>query len=129
MKILFSAVMVFLFGCASGPPPPAWQASARYRVPLPARGTLTRELTAGVDFKRSNNNLSFGGSQVFAQENDVVQATLAFSVNRPDKYGTMAGSLTLALSPGGLSRNMTSPNVITFIFFVLFKSRCSCVQR
>ena len=81
-----------------------WQASARYRVPLPARGTLTRELTAGVDFKRSNNNLSFGGSQVFAQENDVVQATLAFSVNRPDKYGTMAGSLTLALSPGGLSR-------------------------
>lgn len=81
-----------------------WQTSARYRVPLPARGTLTREITAGVDFKRSNNNLSFGGSQVFAQENDVVQGTLAFSTNRPDKYGTMAGSLTLAFSPGGLSR-------------------------
>lgn len=80
-----------------------WQASARYRVPLPARGTLTREFTAGVDFKRSNNNLSFGGAQVFAQENDVVQATAAYSTNRPDKYGMMAGTLTLAVSPGGLS--------------------------
>lgn len=80
-----------------------WQASARYRVPLAARGTLTREFTAGVDFKRSNNNLSFGGTQVFAQKNDVVQATAAYSTNRPDSYGMMAGALTLAVSPGGLS--------------------------
>ena len=43
------------------------------RCPRP--GTETREFTAGVDFKRSNNNLAFGGTQVFAQENDVIQAT------------------------------------------------------
>lgn len=81
----------------------AWQVSGRYRMPLPARGTLTRELTAGVDFKRSNNNLSFGGTQVFAQENDVVQASVAYSANRPDEHGMMAGQLTFVASPGGLT--------------------------
>lgn len=81
----------------------SWQLSARYRVPLPARGPWTREVTAGVDFKRSNNNLSFGGTQVFAQENDVVQAIAAFSASRSDRHGTTSGGLTLALSPGGLT--------------------------
>ena len=81
----------------------AWQIGARYRIPLPARGTLTRELTAGVDFKRSNNNLSFGGTRVFAQENDVVQGSLAFSTSRPDKHGMMSGLLAVYASPGGLS--------------------------
>jgi hemolysin activation/secretion protein len=55
-----------------------WQLGARYRVPLPALGKWSQDVTAGVDFKRSNNNLSFGGTQVFAQENDVVQAIAAY---------------------------------------------------
>lgn len=81
----------------------SWQVSARYRMPLPAHGTWSRDFTAGVDFKRSNNNLSFGGTQVFAQETDVVQATAAFNANYSDRHGTTAGGLTLALSPGGLT--------------------------
>lgn len=82
----------------------AWQVSARYRVPLPASAdTWTRAFTAGVDFKRSNNNLSFGGAAVFAQENDIVQATAAFSASHTDRHGLTSGELTLALSPGGLT--------------------------
>ncbi len=81
----------------------SWQLSARYRVPLPARGAWTREFTAGLDFKRSNNDLSFGGTQVFAQENDVVQAVATFSTRRSDARGVTSGELTLALSPGGLT--------------------------
>lgn len=81
----------------------SWQASARYRMPLAARGAWTNEFTAGADFKRSNNNLSFGGTQVFAEETDVVQAVLAFSARHTDKRGTTAGELTFALSPGGLT--------------------------
>jgi hemolysin activation/secretion protein len=81
----------------------AWQLSARYRVPLPVCGTVVQEFTAGVDFKRSNNNLSFGGMQIFAQENDVVQAIAAYSASRTDKHGMTSGELTLALSPGGLT--------------------------
>jgi hemolysin activation/secretion protein len=86
----------------------AWQVSARYRLPLPVEGTETRDLTVGVDFKRSNNNLSFGGTQVFAQDNDVVQATAAASFSRPDKYGITAGELTVAASPGGVTSNDSS---------------------
>lgn len=79
------------------------QASARYRLPLPARGAWTNEFTAGADFKRSNNNLSFGGTQVFAEETDVVQGILAISTRHTGKRGTTTGELTLALSPGGLT--------------------------
>lgn len=81
----------------------SWQLSARYRMPLTARGTWTRLLSAGVDFKRSNNNLSFGGMQVFAQESDVVQVLAAFSTSHTDKHGQTSGELTLAFSPGGLT--------------------------
>jgi len=87
----------------------SWQVSARYRIPLPVSGTGTREFTAGVDFKRSNNNLSFGGSQVFAQDNDVVQALAAVSQSLPDRYGQTSAEFTVVLSPGGLTRfNHTS---------------------
>lgn len=82
------------------------QLSARYRVPLAARGMWTRGFTLGADFKRSNNDLSFGGTQVFAQENDVVQAIATGSVSHLDRHGAFSAALTLAYSPGGLtSRN------------------------
>ena len=32
MKILFSCSVIFLFGCAGGPPAPAWQANARFSL-------------------------------------------------------------------------------------------------
>ena len=79
------------------------QLSARYRMPLPAQGTWTHGFTVGADFKRSNNNLSFGGTQVFAQENDVVQAIAAYSASHLDSHGIVSGEFTLAASPGGLS--------------------------
>lgn len=82
----------------------AWQIGARYRVPLATPpGGWTRTITAGVDFKRSNNDLSFGGTQVFAQENDVVQGIAAFSAGRSDPRGVTSGELTVALSPGGIT--------------------------
>ena len=81
-----------------------WQVGARYHVPLAGDGAVwTRSCTLGVDFKRSNNNLSFGGTQIFAQENDVIQGIAVFSVSHPDRHGMTTGDLTLALSPGGLT--------------------------
>lgn len=81
----------------------SWQASARYRVPLAAHGAWTPDFTAGADFKRSNNDLSFGGTQVFAQSTDVIQAIAALAVRHTDKLGATTAELTVALSPGGLS--------------------------
>ena len=81
-----------------------WQMSARYRVPLASQhGVWTRDVTAGVDFKRSNNDLSFGGTQVFAQENDVVQGVLAFNATRTDPRGATSGQAAVFLSPGGIT--------------------------
>jgi hemolysin activation/secretion protein len=80
-----------------------WQAGLRYRVPLGPLGKWSQDVTAGLDFKRSNNNLSFGGSQVFAQENDIAQAIAAYGVNRSDLGGTTAAEITVAFSPGGLT--------------------------
>lgn len=81
-----------------------WQVGARYHIPLAAkRAVWTRACTLGVDFKRSNNNLSFGGTQIFAQENDVIQGSAVFSVSHPDRHGMTTGDLTLVLSPGGLT--------------------------
>ena len=85
------------------------QLSARYRVPLPAHEMWTHAFTAGVDFKRSNNNLSFGGTQVFAQENDVFQAIAAYSASHLDTHGSISGELTLAFSPGGLTAGNRTP--------------------
>lgn len=82
----------------------AWQLSARYQIPLPGRnGVWMGDFTAGVDFKRSNNNLSFGGMQVFAQENDVVQGIVAVAASRSDPHGLTSGQLTVAISPGGVT--------------------------
>jgi hemolysin activation/secretion protein len=78
------------------------QLSARYRVPLPARNMWTGAVTWGADFKRSNNNLSFGGSEVFAQETDVIQALATLAGSHLDKRGAWSAQLALALSPGGI---------------------------
>lgn len=80
-----------------------WQVGARDRIPLPAFGTFTQELSAGIDFKRSNNNLAFGGMQVFAQENDIAQAVATYTLGRSDRFGATSASLTATGSPGGLS--------------------------
>lgn len=75
----------------------------RYRVPLPQTGATTHSLVAGLDFKRTNNNLAFGGYAVFNGSTDIAQAVLAYSANRPDSHGATSGTLTVALSPGGLT--------------------------
>lgn len=85
------------------------QVSARYRVPLPARSMWAHALTLGADFKRSNNDLSFGGFQVFAQKNDVVQAIASYGASHLDRHGSLSGELTLALSPGGLTSDNRTP--------------------
>lgn len=87
----------------------SWQMGLRYRMPLPAWRGVEQSLSGGVDFKRSNNDLAFGGSSVFAQATDVAQLVLEYAASRADRRGVTSGGLTLALSPSGIGgRNSDS---------------------
>jgi endo-1,4-beta-xylanase len=50
-----------------------WQTSARYEIPLRPLGGLKHSVTGGFDYKRSNNNLTFGGVSVFVTGTDIAQ--------------------------------------------------------
>ena len=85
----------------------SWQLGARYTVPLPDLGKYKHEVTLGYDFKYTDNNLQFGGQQVFDTPIDISQFSLAYSASLPDKIGRTALSLTGYWSPGGMGSNNT----------------------
>ena len=82
----------------------SWQAGARYEVPLPiVRGGLRHSLVGGLDFKRSNNNLAFGGIKVFNSAADVAQASLGYNASLTDAWGMSSLRSTIFYSPGGIT--------------------------
>jgi len=82
----------------------SWQASARYVVPLPGVGKLRHDASAGFDFKRSDNDLLFGGTNVLQQsKTDVAQFALGYSGLLPDKWGRTTFAAELCFSPGDLT--------------------------
>lgn len=80
----------------------SWQTGLRYRAPLDSFRGVEHALIAGVDFKRSDNNLAFGGTTVFAQSTDVAQLVLGYEAALADRFGSTSLGLTVALSPGGV---------------------------
>ena len=84
----------------------SWQAGGRYEVPLPILHGLRHSFVGGLDFKRSNNSLSFGGISVFDSAADVAQGSLGYNASLKDSWGMSSLRSTLFYSPGGLtSRN------------------------
>jgi hemolysin activation/secretion protein len=83
----------------------SWQASARYSMPLPEipRLELTQKLAAGFDLKRSNNNLAFGGFEVFNRQTDVAQFVASYSASTRDRFGATSAEVEVVASPGGLT--------------------------
>lgn len=80
----------------------SWQTGFRYTYPLVAVNNIDHDLQAGIDFKRSNNNLQFGAQNVFDTYTNVVQASLAYNASKPDEYGFTGLGLTLHYSPGDI---------------------------
>ncbi len=78
------------------------QLSARYDWRLPPLGTWQQQLQFGYDFKRSNNDLEFGGLQVFNSNTHIHQFSVAWDLNRADTSGTSSASATFVFSPGHL---------------------------
>jgi hemolysin activation/secretion protein len=88
-----------------------WQTSARYEIPLPkavfSRFVYQEAATLGLDFKRSNNNLAFGGEQVFGSLTDALQWNFGYNANLKDPWGGMALRALLVYSPGHWTSNQS----------------------
>jgi hemolysin activation/secretion protein len=82
-----------------------WQVSGRYEIPLPGDEKFTESLTAGFDYKRSNNDLIFGVATVSNVFTDVDQFVLGYQANYQDDYGSTSFNGTGFWSPGGLTNN------------------------
>jgi hemolysin activation/secretion protein len=79
------------------------QLSGRYSRDLPALGSLSEQIQIGFDFKRTNNNLAFGGTQVFQNSTDIEQFLLIYDATIPDSLGQTAFENQVVGSPGGFS--------------------------
>ncbi|WP_232437878.1 ShlB/FhaC/HecB family hemolysin secretion/activation protein [Burkholderia ubonensis] len=78
------------------------QLSFRYDWLLPAVAGWQQQVQFGYDFKRSNNDLEFGGMQVFGSNTHTHQVVLAWHATRTDSYGQADANVTLVTSPGHL---------------------------
>lgn len=78
----------------------SWQSGLRYIKALPQVRSLRHEMQAGFDLKQTNNNLEFGGTEVFASEIRVAQLVLSYHGNAIDRWGNTAFGLTGFFSPG-----------------------------
>ncbi|HSI85316.1 MAG TPA: ShlB/FhaC/HecB family hemolysin secretion/activation protein [Candidatus Methylacidiphilales bacterium] len=85
----------------------SWQVSARYNIPLPAIGDYQHDVTLGYDFKQTNNNLTFGGDEVFDTFTDVDQFVLSYTGSMNDKWGRTVIGGELYYSPGNFTDNNT----------------------
>jgi hemolysin activation/secretion protein len=83
------------------------QVSLRYIVPLAPSAHLVQQLSAGYDFKTTNNNLDFGGVTVSGQSTEIDQFPLAYQGTLKDRAGQTTLTDTLVLSPGGLTGRNT----------------------
>jgi hemolysin activation/secretion protein len=75
--------------------------SARYDVPLKNQRNYKHGMSAGLDYKRSNNNLLFNLLPVTNTETDIFQFNLGYNGTLQDSFGQTSLSLNWTHSPGG----------------------------
>ena len=81
------------------------QLSARYIKRLPVWEGFTEEAQFGFDFKRTNNNLAFGGIQINNTSTEVDQFVGQYSATYVDPYGSTSLTADGYYSPGKITRN------------------------
>lgn len=79
------------------------QISFRYAFRLPRTEASGQELRLGYDFKRSNNNLAFGGFTVNDGFTEIHQLAAEYAATVLDRLGSTSATLIAVGSPGGIS--------------------------
>jgi len=88
------------------------QMGARYQKDLPAIGALAQQIQVGFDYKRSDNNLAFGGTGIFSAATNVEQFLLIYDGTYNDAWGQTAMENQLVWSPGGMSDGNTTARFV-----------------
>jgi len=83
------------------------QASVRYARHLPRTENFGQELRFGYDFKRTNNNLAFGGLRLSNTFTEVNQFALEYGATLLDSWGSTSFTATGIVSPGNMSSGNT----------------------
>ncbi|WP_206952554.1 ShlB/FhaC/HecB family hemolysin secretion/activation protein [Trinickia acidisoli] len=78
------------------------QFSFRYDRHLPFVDGWQQQVQVGYDFKRSNNDLEFGGVQVFNANTHVHQFLLTYDATKADALGQTHANVAFVGSPGHL---------------------------
>ena len=74
MKILLSTLAIFLFGCAGGPPPPAWQANAKFSLDAFQQAYLRGETRiADSEFARAKAELASTGNPALVARAELIR--------------------------------------------------------
>ena len=84
----------------------SWQGSVRYVIDLAATDKLTQEIQFGFDYKRTNNNLAFGGTSISKTPTEIDQFPITYNAVIADPLGRTVFFDEVVLSPG----HMTSQN-------------------
>jgi hemolysin activation/secretion protein len=84
------------------------QASIRYihnlpNLALPGNADLSQTAQIGYDYKTTNNNLAFGGFNVFRSRAEIDQFPLIYNVTETDHFGQTTVNNEFVFSPGGLT--------------------------
>jgi hemolysin activation/secretion protein len=80
-----------------------YQLSGRYVHLLPSTSLFTQQVQFGFDFKSSNNNLEFGGTQVLNVTTFIDQFLITYDGTLKDSLGQTTVENNFVFSPGNLS--------------------------
>lgn len=79
------------------------QAGIMYIVPLPNIRGIKHDFSFGSEFKQSNNDLLFGGTNIFDSETQILQFRGSYQARFTDSGGTTSALISGYFSPGGLT--------------------------
>ena len=80
------------------------QVGLRYEVPLQSGSSgYSHSIIGGFDYKRTNNNLEFGLTNVSASNAEVFQGLLSYDASLRESTGTTSFTGTVFYSPGGVT--------------------------
>lgn len=80
-----------------------FQISLRYTAPLPEYDNYRHQAHLGFDYKETDNNLAFGGTEIFSSKIHVIQAALSYLGQANDRWGSTVFSAHGYFSPSNLS--------------------------